>query len=193
MNFSGNEYQGGTISGLGVGGRVTAPNGSYIYQDDLTWIHGKHSFRFGYEYKRYFSNAKLLSDAGVFRFFARSTDLPGYLDETGHDFASFLLGAADSATHGVNILSAAFRQPQHGFYVMDDWKVTPKLTVNGGLRWEVIPPSTRPPAACPKSTSMRPIPARATGLAPWFSRATAAGSITRIGRSSVLASAWRIK
>jgi len=140
MNFSGNEYQGGTISGLGVGGRVTSPNGSYIYQDDLTWIHGKHSFRFGYEYKRYFFNAKSLSDAGVFRFLARSTDLPGYLDETGHAFASFLLGAADSATHRVNILSGAFRQPQHGFYAMNDWKVTPKLTVNAGLRWEIIPP-----------------------------------------------------
>src|SRR5205814_10049319 len=66
INFSdSNEYQGGAISGFGISTRVTAPNGSYIYQDDLTWIHGKHGFRFGYEYKRYFSNGRSLSDAGV--------------------------------------------------------------------------------------------------------------------------------
>jgi hypothetical protein len=140
MNFSGNEYQGGSISGFGIPTRVISPNGSYIYQDDLTWIHGKHGFRFGYEYKRYFYNSKSLSDAGRFIFSPRSTDLPDHLDDTGHAFASFLLGAADSASHQVNILSTAFRQPQHGFYTMDDWKVSPKLTVNAGLRWEVIPP-----------------------------------------------------
>jgi hypothetical protein len=94
MNFSGNEYQGGTISGFGVGFRNTSPNGSYVYQDDLTWIHGKHSFRFGYEYKRYFVNSRSLSDAGNFQFSPRSTDMPGYLDDTGHAFASFLLGCS---------------------------------------------------------------------------------------------------
>jgi hypothetical protein len=36
--------------------------------------------------------------------------------------------------------SQGFRQPQHGFYVMDDWKITPRLTLNLGLRWEIIPP-----------------------------------------------------
>ena len=36
-------------------------------------------------------------------------------------------------------LSDGFRQPYHAFYAADDWKVTPKLTVNLGLRWEIIP------------------------------------------------------
>ena len=140
FRFSGNEYQGGTIAQMGVGFSDYSPNGSYVYQDDVTWIRGKHTFKFGYDYTRYYYNDRALSDAGSFKFNPRETDLPGFLDNTGHAFASFLLGAADSASHNIVGYSNGFRQPYHAFYAMDDWKVTPKLAVNLGLRWEVIPP-----------------------------------------------------
>jgi hypothetical protein len=140
MNFSGQEYQGGGVKKFGVGFVDSAPNGSYIFMDDLTWIHGKHSFRFGYQYSRYFYNDRSLSDAGNFTFNPRQTDQPGFLNDTGHAFASFLLGAASRASHGVTELTQGFRQPQHALYAMDDWKVTPKFTLNLGLRWEIIPP-----------------------------------------------------
>jgi carboxypeptidase family protein len=140
FRFTGAPYQGGTIGRMGVGFTDDSPNGSYIYTDDLTWIRGKHSFRFGYQYSRYFYNDKSLDDAGSFTFGPRATDLPGFLDSTGHSFASFLLGGVQSAGHGINPLSQGFRQPYHAFYAADDWKVTPKLTVNAGLRWEIIPP-----------------------------------------------------
>src|SRR5262249_5247885 len=52
----------------------------------------------------------------------------------------FLLGGANSANHGITNIKQAFRQPQHGFYISDDWKLTPRLTMNAGLRWEIIPP-----------------------------------------------------
>jgi hypothetical protein len=140
FRFAGNEYQGGTIAQMGVGYSNAAPNGSYVFQDDITWSRGKHTFKFGYDYTRYFYNNRDLADAGSFRFNPRETDLPGFLDNTGHAFASFLLGAADSASHNIPGYSQGFRQPYHAFYAMDDWKVTPKLTVNLGLRWEIIPP-----------------------------------------------------
>ncbi len=140
FRFSGKEYQGGTIDQEGVGFADKSNNGSFVYQDDVTWIRGKHSFRFGYQYSRYYYNDNALSDAGQFNFNPRETDLPGYLDVTGHAYASFLLGAVHSASHGVNALSSGFRQPYHAFYAMDDWKITPKLTMNVGLRWEIIPP-----------------------------------------------------
>ena len=133
-------YQGGTIGRMGVGFVDESSNGSFVYQDDLTWIHGKHSFRFGYDYTRYYYNDHSLSDAGAFTFSPRETDAPGFLTDTGHSFASFMLGAVHSASHGISALSDAFRQPYHAFYAADDWKITPKLTVNLGLRWEVIPP-----------------------------------------------------
>src|SRR3989454_3315075 len=140
IKFSGKEYQGGTVKRFGVGFVDASPNGSYVYQDDLTWIHGKHSFRFGYGYSRYFYNDRSLSDAGTFNFNPQQTDLPGFLNQTGHAFASFLLGATKSASHGISLLTQGFRQPEHALYAMDDWKLTPRLTVNAGLRWEIISP-----------------------------------------------------
>jgi len=140
FNGPGSPLQGNSIARMGVGFADTSPNGSWIYQDDLTWIHRSHSFRFGYEYKRYFYNDRALSDAGRFTFSARQTDLPGQLTSTGNAFASFLLGAVYQSTHNIQGYSYAFRQPQHGMYVMDDWKITPRLTLNLGFRWEIIPP-----------------------------------------------------
>ena len=77
-----------------------SPNGSWIYQDDLTWLHRSHTFKFGYEYRRYFYNDRALSDAGNFTFSARQTDLPGQLTATGNAFASFVLGAATAVPNG---------------------------------------------------------------------------------------------
>lgn len=140
IKFSGNEVQGGTLAQLGVGYSDYSPNGSYVYTDDVTWIHSKHTFRFGYDYTRYYYTDRALSDAGSFTFTPKATDLPGYLNDTGHAFASFLLGGAQNASHNIVGYSNGFRQPYHAFYFNDDWKVTPKLAVNLGLRWEVIPP-----------------------------------------------------
>jgi hypothetical protein len=140
INFSGNDYQGGTIDPIGVGFEGYNPNGSYIFQDDLTWIHGKHSFRFGYDYRRYLYTDRNYNSPGTFAFKPLQTGLPGFSDQTGDAFASFLLGAADNANQNIVGYTDSFRQPEHGLYAMDDWKVTPKLTVNLGLRWEIIPP-----------------------------------------------------
>ncbi|MBI1790649.1 MAG: TonB-dependent receptor [Acidobacteria bacterium] len=142
IRFSGpgSQLQGSSIARMGVGFADASPNGSWIYQDDLTWLRGAHTFRFGYEYKRYFYGSRSLSDAGDFTFSARQTDSPGQLTSTGHAFASFVLGGAYRSNHGIQGYSQGFRQPQHGMYIMDDWKITPRLTLNTGLRWEVIPP-----------------------------------------------------
>jgi len=139
FTFSGTEYQGGTIDQMGSGWNERRSNGSYIYQDDLTWIHGKHSSHFGYQYSLYLTNDDLGTDSGFFGFSPRETAMPGFFDTTGNAFASFLLGAVHSATHNVNSLSSGFRQPYHALYAADDFKITPKLTMNVGLRWEIIP------------------------------------------------------
>jgi Carboxypeptidase regulatory-like domain len=140
IRFSGAAYQGGTIARMGVGFVDFSQNGSEVFVDDATWIKGAHTFKFGYQYTRYFYNDNSLSDAGTFNFTAQATDLPGYDASTGHAFASFLLGGVYSASHGISGISSAFTQPYHEFYFSDDWKVTPRLTVNYGLRWGIIPP-----------------------------------------------------
>ncbi len=140
ITFTGNDYQGGTIDPFGVGFEGYNPNGSYIFQDDITWIHGKHSFRFGYDYRRYLYTDRNYNSPGSFNFKPLQTALPGFGTQTGDAFASFLLGAADHANQNIVGYTDSFRQPEHGLYAMDDWKVTPRLTVNLGLRWEIIPP-----------------------------------------------------
>ena len=140
FRFNGADYLGGTINGIGVGSYGAGANGSYIVNDDLTKIHGKHTFHFGYQYSKYYYNERNYSDAGNFNFYPNQTGLTGYATETGNSFASFMLGAPRDANHGINILSDGFRQPYHEFYANDDIKVTPRLTVNLGLRWGIIPP-----------------------------------------------------
>jgi hypothetical protein len=140
MMFAGNEWQGGRTMQIGSSSAGEGFNGSYIVQDDVTRVSGAHTLRFGYEYRRYFLNERAKNGSGTFNFRALQTDLPGFANETGHAFASFLLGAVNSASRGVNILYSGFRHSSHAFYVADDWKVTPRLTVNLGLRWEVIRP-----------------------------------------------------
>jgi hypothetical protein len=110
-----------------------------VANDDVTWIRGKHSFHFGYEYKNYYYNERNFSSPGTFQFRPDTTAAPGNLPSTGHSFASFLLGAVNESTRSVVGLSPAFRQPHHAFYAMDDIKLTPKFTLNAGLRWEIIP------------------------------------------------------
>jgi len=140
FSFGGSEWQGGTISRWGVGFVDTSQNGSEVLMDDATWIHGAHTFKFGFVYTRYFYNDNSLSDAGSFHFDPRQTDTPGYDASTGNSFASFLLGAVNNAGHEISGISSAFRQPYIESYASDDWKVNSKLSINLGFRWGIVPP-----------------------------------------------------
>jgi len=139
--FGGQPHQGG---GIGAGGRLGSGNaggsynGSTIVQDDLTMIRGKHNFKMGFETRRYYYNIRNRSGSGNFNFNPAQTAQPGFLNETGHSFASFLLGAVQSTNRGINPANFGYRWRSAGFYFMDDWKVNRKLTLNLGMRWEII-------------------------------------------------------
>jgi len=140
FSFSGADYQGGTIAKIGVGWYGAGANGSKVLKDDATKIMGKHTFHFGYQYTEYFYNEQNYSDSGSYGFRNTETSLPGFSTQTGNAFASFLLGAAHNASHSIAGLSSGFRGPYHAMWFSDDIKLTPKLTLNVGLRWEVITP-----------------------------------------------------
>lgn len=138
--FGGATYQGG---GIGAGGRLGSANrggsynGSTIIMDDLTIISGSHNYKAGFEMRKYYYNFRNKSGSGDFNFSPVQTELPGFSQQTGHSFASFLLGAVSSASRGVAVANFGYRVTQPSFYFSDDWKVTQKLTLNLGLRWEM--------------------------------------------------------
>lgn len=128
----------GSTGRLGSESRGLSYNGSWIIQDDVTLIRGKHNFRTGFELRLYYQNNRGKSGTGTFNFSATQTQLPGFATQTGHAFASFLLGAVDNTTRAVTVANPGHRLKYPAFYFADDWKVTQKLTLNMGVRWEII-------------------------------------------------------
>jgi hypothetical protein len=108
-------------------------DGNYQAQDGLSKVVGTHSLKFGGQYLQ--EDVKLLPDFtanGQFQF-------TGY--QTGSDFADFLLGLPDLYTQG---FSPAFYEQSNyaGIFAQDSWRITPNLTLNVGLRWDLIIPWT---------------------------------------------------
>lgn len=139
INFTGTSYQGGTLNPLGRNNAGVEPNGSYIAQNDTTWIHGKHNVRFGVEVRKYYYDQDYRSGtSGTFTFSPDQTADPSALASTGNAFASFLLGAPYSAGLAESPVNPSSHVWNPAFYVADDWKVSRRLTLNIGLRWDIV-------------------------------------------------------
>jgi hypothetical protein len=115
-------------------------NKSFQAIDNLSWIRGNHSFRFGGELRwdRYNQVGNQFA-RGAFLFEANATSNSG-ASGTGNGFADFLLGYCKRCEVSVSLAQAEFRAFSKSFYIDDSWKVTPKLTLNLGLRYEHTPP-----------------------------------------------------
>ena len=115
---------------------------SFIYNDSVSWVKSKHTFKFGSEFRALQLNSHNSNSRLSFGFSPDQTGLPQEnfaSNKTGFGFASFLLGAAASGSRGVP-QDFYGRRKILSFFAQDDWKITPKLTVALDLRWELTLP-----------------------------------------------------
>ena len=116
-------------------GRFQTPIRDTQYLEAVSWFRGRHALKLGMEHRAgRNSEIRDRSSSGAFTISPLITSLPG-TSGTGDSFASFLLGEVNSANVNVNdkITSRAW---YWAGYAQDDWRVTDRLTVNLGIRWE---------------------------------------------------------
>jgi hypothetical protein len=113
----------------------------------LSWIHGKHNFRFGGDYRRVHRDFLGGSNAtGSFTFTGFFTEAPGTTTTgqaaTGSSFADFLLGLPQATTIDSSASKSYLRDNVWDAFATDDWRVTPAVTLNYGVRYELFAPYT---------------------------------------------------
>jgi len=154
----------GGLPAFGINGLSTLGSNSFLpsdevsstfqLTDDLTRIYSKHTFKMGFEWQHVkFSTLQPSWSHGEFDYDGDFTEIPSGLassDQGSTGRASFLLTPIASTVAGgvpydvggstniyaSNIYLTDDGKNYYGAYINDDWKVTPKLTLNLGLRWD---------------------------------------------------------
>jgi hypothetical protein len=130
----------------------------YDFTDNLTWTRGKHTMKMGADIQRIQSTLtnSQVDPRGQFNFDGNYTSNQGAAG-TGNPFASFLLGDPNHVARDFVNTVPAVRMTFAGFFFQDDYRVTPSLTLNLGLRWDLF---TRPVEKFNRQSNFDP----ATGL-----------------------------
>ena len=110
----------------------------YTYNFKLTKVAGKHSITFGAEYDRWqvFMDAAPSFPQGLFSFAGTLTANPNNPNASGNGFADFMLGYPTFATVQTGDSGGYMFRSNARWYFNDQWRVTPNLTINLGIRWE---------------------------------------------------------
>jgi hypothetical protein len=107
-------------------------NTTFQLTDNFSWTAGKHTFKFGGEYRRLrYNQIGAVVPRGRFTWNGQYT---------GEPMADMLLGVMSGTEGQVGAPIASFRQNYMALYLQDTWKMTKKLTMNWGVRWEYESP-----------------------------------------------------
>ena len=112
-------------------GTYAVPENMYEFIDGLTYAHGSHTFKFG--------GSAIRRDVAYFRPIAGK----GYFqigdgDFTGYEVSELLVGFVDNYSIGAQSGFFGTRNYEWGMYAQDDWKISPRLTLNLGVRYDII-------------------------------------------------------
>ena len=130
-----------TFSGLSIGGFSTKGTCNpcneefgHSFTDNLSWFRGKHSLKVGFNAKQ--GSYSQLDYGSIFG----STSYSGRF--TGQPYADYILGVPTSMSRDYPGIYSATARWNQGYYITDEWRPTPLLTVTLGLRWDLFNPAT---------------------------------------------------
>jgi hypothetical protein len=112
-------------------GGVSEDQNSLLMADDLSWVKGRHIMKFGGEYRKYW-DLSTGSASNMFGEFGFTGSLSGY------DYSDFLLGLPYTSSQTNIIPNRTENTWMQGLFAEDSFKLTPRLTLNYGLRWDYI-------------------------------------------------------
>jgi hypothetical protein len=136
-----------TFPAVGIGGLLQLGPTSFSFglraqnqvqfADSVTWIHGRHQIKLGVDHRFVRENyISMANPSGSFTFGAGLTGNPQSPAGTGVGMATYLLGAVSGGDLGIrNHMS--FHTWSFAGYIQDDYKITPRLTLNVGLRYDL--------------------------------------------------------
>jgi Carboxypeptidase regulatory-like domain/TonB dependent receptor len=110
---------------------------NFDFVDTVSWVKGKHVFRFGGEYTRV-NLDKLFPQVFNGELFFTNTLLGGPISTPTTDFQNFLVGAPQASFGAGGVFNHQYRTNNFAVFAQDDWKIRSDLTLNLGLRTEIL-------------------------------------------------------
>ncbi len=142
----GDNVYGGMARSIGPGSRNLFIGGRLSASPSLSWVRGNHTYKFGFDWKiDTFATLSKSNMSPTYGFSSAETGQPLYGQVLptgtgiGSTWASFLLGQYNSVSAG-NGQALLYRRNGWDAFVQDTWKLTRKLTLDVGLRWDLQQP-----------------------------------------------------
>ena len=187
----------------------------YEIDDNVTWVKGKHTMKFGFKGRQEMNNVQEVQQSQGSDSFDNfwtglySPEAQGVTPFTGSGLASLELGLPSYLSNQFNRGFFYFRQKEIGIFGEDTWRITPKLTLSVGLRWEAWTPykekynridnidlrtlnATNMQVVFPYNTTLNTVPGVPTGVIDaWTTRGLTSVSANSIGfPGALIPSVW---